>query len=136
MSTELAPEGIRVLGMGQGLFGFIFVGIICLIIIIVGRCAKTAKNRLLLSVVVPIVIFGFPLLIVLASPRADPYDKDKAKQEYDGTYLPRVIIGFFQICFAIVAFVSWLGTHGCQAVNASRVEDDVENFDPATHVYK
>ena len=91
---------------------------------------------MLLSCVVPVIIFGLPLLIVLSSPRADPYDTVKATQEYDTTYLPRVIIGVFQILFAVLALVSFLGTHACKPVNASRIEDDIENFDPATHVYK
>ena len=136
VQLQLAPTGARVLGMGSGLFGFIFIGIICLFIILFGRCAKDQGTRMLLSCVVPVIIFGLPLLIVLSSPRADPYDTVKATQEYDTTYLPRVIIGVFQILFAVLALVSFLGTHACKPVNASRIEDDIENFDPATHVYK
>ena len=136
VQLQLAPTGARVLGMGSGLFGFIFIGIICLFIILFGRCAKDQGTRMLLSCVVPVIIFGLPLLIVLYSPRADPYDTVKATQEYDTTYLPRVIIGVFQILFAVLALVSFLGTHACKPVNASRIEDDIENFDPATHVYK
>jgi energy-coupling factor transporter transmembrane protein EcfT len=133
---QLAPQGVRVLGMGQGLFGFIFVGIICLFIILIGRCAKDPATRMIVSCVVPTVIFGLPLLIVLISPRADPYDKVKLTQEYDTTYLPRGAIGTFQILMVLVAFVSYLSTHACKSVNSSRVENDIENFDPATHVYK
>ena len=136
VQLQLAPTGARVLGMGSGLFGFIFIGIICLFIILFGRCAKDQGTRMLLSCVVPVIIFGLPLLIVLSSPRADPYDTVKATQEYDTTYLPRVTIGVFQILFAVLALVSFLGTHACKPVNASRIEDDIENFDPATHVYK
>jgi len=136
VQLQLAPTGARVLGMGSGLFGFIFIGIICLFIILFGRCAKDQGTRMLLSCVVPVIIFGLPLLIVLSSPRADPYDTVKATQEYDTTYLPRVIIGVFQILFAVLALISFLGTHACKPVNASRIEDDIENFDPATHVYK
>ena len=133
---QIAPEGARVLGMGSGLFGFIFVGIICLFIILFGRCAKEPGTRMLLSCVVPSLIFGLPLLIVLASPRADPYDADKLSIEYDTTYLPRIFIGIFQVIFAILAFVSFLGTHACKAVTAARIDNDVENIDPAMHLYK
>ena len=136
LQTSVAEASPRVLGMGNGLFGFIFIGIICVFIVIIGRCAKEQSKRLILSVVVPLVIFGLPLLIVLSSPRADPYATSKADIEYDQTYIPRIVVGIFQALFVVVAVVSVMVTHACKPVQASRIEDDIEMYDPASHVFK
>ena len=130
---QLAPRGVRVLGMGSGLFAMIFLGIIALFSILIGRCQKTGSLRAGLVCGVPLVILGIPLAILLLSPRADPYDTIKQEQEYNETYFPRIFIGIFQILFFIAAIISYMVTHGCKGKNALRVENDVETFDPAIH---
>ena len=134
--VALASRSPRIIGMGSGLFAFMLIGFITLIIILVGRCQKTSSQRLLISVVVPLVIFVLPLSLVLISPRADPYNTIKLTMEYDLTYRPRIAIGVIQSLFVMVAIASFLATHGFQPVNSKRIEDDVENFDPKIHVYK
>ena len=136
LQTSAVAESSRVLGVGGGLFGFIFVGIICACLIIVGRCMKDQGKRLLFSVVIPLVIFGLPLLIVLSSPRADPYASTKVDIEYDETYIPRVVVGIVQAIFVVVAIISVMVTHACKPVRAARIEDDIEIYDPASHVFK
>ena len=124
------------LGMGGGLFGFIFVGIICLGLILVGRCVRETGTKVLLTCVVPFFIFALPLLIILSSPRADPYKVIEQEPEYDQTMIPRLVTASFQILFVILALVSYLMTHACKPVHSSLIEDDVENFDASTFVFK
>ena len=143
---QLPPQGPRVLGMGSGLFAFLFLGILSLIAIMVGRCQKQGGTRVALTCIVPIVIFGLPLGILLISPRADPYNTDgverydpfanKSYPQYDLTYRPRVAIGVVQIIFCILAIASFLTVHACKPVEAQRVDNDIEYHDPATHIYK
>ena len=135
-SASIRTAGPRVLGMGGGLFGFIFVGVICLVLILVGRCVRDTGTKVLLTCVVPMVIFALPLLIVLSSPRADPYKLETVEPEYDQTWIPRLVTASFQILFVIIAIVSYVLTHACKPVHGSRVEDDVEDFDTATYVFK
>jgi len=143
---QLPPQGPRVLGMGAGLFAFMFLGLLSLFSILFGRCQKGGGLKALFVCVLPLICFGLPIGILLIAPRADPYDTDgmerydlfanKSYPQYDLTYRPRVVIGVLQILFFILAVISFLAVHGCKPVTASRIEDDIEYHDPATHVYK
>ena len=97
---------------------------------------RDTGTKVLLTCVVPLVIFVLPLFIVLASPRADPYKVVTVEPVYDETWIPRLVTASFQILFVIIAIVSYVVTHFCKPVHSSRIEDDIEDFDTATYVFK
>ena len=80
-----------------------------------------------------------PLIFLLASPRSDPYaseDSLPSNIAYDQTWHRRIAVGVFQILFVIAAILSFIITHAAKPIQSNRVDDDVENFDPALKIYK
>ena len=140
VETQRPNSSVMVGSIGPGLFWLLFTGSIMLTICVVvnlkvikmGAGARAGLNGFAL------LLFGTPFLFYVLSrkePRVNPYIVEDLEFTYTN-YWARVALFITTGIIALVGLLSYVGVYAAKPIQAEFHEDDIEQFDPRTHIYR
>ena len=140
IEAQRPNSSVMVGSIGPGLFWLLFTGSI-----MVALCAITNLKIIKVSGgeraglnSFAILLFGIPFLFYVFSrkePRVNAFIVEDLEFTYTN-YWTRVALFITSGLIALIGLLSYVGIYAAKPIQAEFHEDDIERFDPRTHIYR